>query len=497
MHQNLATGIGFAIYLCVMLAIGWAAYHRTHGVSDYFLGGRRLGRWVSALSAGASDMSGWLMLGLPGFAFLAGTEAGWLALGLLIGTYLNWRLVAPRLRIYTWITDGALTIPEFLQRRFGQAERALRIVSALVVLVFFLLYTTSGLVAGAKLFEAAFDLPYRSALSIGTVVIVLYTVLGGFLAVSWTDVVQALLMVAALVALPLFTVVSAGGAGSSWETLARENSHLINPLTDAAGDPLTVLAVLSLLGWGLGYFGQPHVLARFMATRDDREITSARRIAIVWTALGLIGALAVGLGGRVIFGPSLPGGDSEKVFILLSQTLLNPVAAGILLAAILAAIMSTADSQLLVTSSALAEDIYRPLLRRRMSERHLLGAGRTAVVGLSLAAYALALDPERHVLELVAYAWAGFGAAFGPPLLAALYWDKATGWGALAGIVVGGVTVLIWRHLTGGLFDLYELVPGFALSSLAVVIVSLLGPAVPAEVLARHRYLNPGVSSVE
>lgn len=489
MHQGLSTATGFILYLAAMFVIGWAAYRHTKGISDYFLGGRQLGRWVAALSAGASDMSGWLMLGLPGLAFLSGSEAGWLALGLLLGTYLNWRLVAPRLRAYTLATDHALTIPEFLERRFGQAENALRVVSALFILVFFLVYTTSGLVAGAKLFEAAFDLPYRWALTIGTLVIVLYTVLGGFLAVSWTDVVQALLMVTALTALPVIAISAAGGPTMSWQTLSTSGGYVLDPFTDSGGRPLASLALISLLGWGLGYFGQPHILARFMATRDSREIGSARRIALVWSLLGLLGALAVGLSGRVVFGPSLPEGDSEKVFIVLSQALLHPVLAGTLLAAILAAIMSTADSQLLVASSALAEDIYRPLAGRRVPERHLLGASRLAVIGLAVAAYVLATRPDSKVLELVAYAWAGFGAAFGPPVLAALYWDKTSGWGALAGIGVGGGTVLIWRQMTGGVFDLYELVPGFLLSTVAVLVVSRLGPPPPRAVVERHQKL--------
>jgi sodium/proline symporter len=489
MAERLATTFGFALYLLVILIIGWIAYRQTRGVSDYLLGGRRLGRWVSALSAGASDMSGWLMLGLPGLAYIATGEAVWVAVGLLIGTYLNWRLVAPRLRTYTLATDSALTLPEFLRRRFVQAGTALQLVSALFILVFFLIYTTSGLVAGAKLFEAAFELPYRSALTLGTVAIVLYTVLGGFLAVSWTDVVQALLMVAALVALPVIGIAAAG------DTITLEPTPG-QWIIASSGTPLTGLAIASLLGWGLGYFGQPHVLARFMATRNALEITAARRIALVWTLLGLVGAIAVGLSAGWILGPTAGDGDHEKVFILLAQTLLHPLVAGVLLAAILAAIMSTADSQLLVTSSALAEDLYRPLSGGQGGERRLLTISRIAVLGLALLAYWLASDPSNGVLELVSYAWAGFGAAFGPVVLAALHWDRTSGWGALAGILVGGLVVLAWRQLDGGVFELYELLPAFVLSTLALIGVSLLGPAPPGEVLDRHRDLmsRPGAS---
>lgn len=481
-----AVGAAFGLYLVVTWTLGWLAYRRTHNLSDYILGGRRLGRWVAALSAGASDMSGWLLMGLPGYAYLAGTEAGWLALGLLAGTYLNWRLMARRLRAYTLALDDALTLPDFLERRFDDRRRVLRIVSAACILLFFLFYTSSGLVAAGKLFATVFDLPYHWAVIVGTLAIILYTFLGGFLAVSWTDVIQGLLMAAALTAVPVAAVAALGGAETVLTGLGAR-PDLLDPLQGADGAPLGAIVVLSLLGWGLGYFGQPHILARFKATRSERELTAARRIAVGWTALCLLGATLVGLTGAVYLPEALVGGESEKVFMLLAGALFHPVVAGVLLAAILAAIMSIADSQLLVASSSLAQDFYKGLLRPGAGQTELMTVGRAGVVLIAALAALLALDPEARVLELVAYAWAGFGAAFGPVLLLALYWPRANAAGALAGMLAGAATVVAWRQLEGGVFDLYELIPGFAAGLAAAVAVSLLTPAPAPQLTARHR----------
>lgn len=482
--ENLA----FGAYLLLTWALGWLAYRRTHDLSDYILGGRRLGRWVAALSAGASDMSGWLLLGLPGYAYLAGLESCWLALGLLVGTYLNWRLIAPRLRSFSIAADNALTLPEFLEQRFADTRRLLRTVSAVCILVFFLFYTSSGLVAGGKLFATVFDLPYHWAVSAGTVAILLYTLIGGFLAVSWTDVVQALLMVAALVAVPVVVIGQLGGPEAALATLNSVDTALLDPWRGGDGEPLSTIALLSLLGWGLGYFGQPHILARFKATRSARELAAARHIAVVWTAVCLLGAALVGLAGRAYLPGTPEGADSERIFMLLAQALFHPLVAGALLAAILAAVMSTADSQLLVASSALSEDFYRALLRPRATQHELVAVGRGAVLVTALLAYALALDPEALVLELVAYAWAGFGAAFGPVLLLALHWPRMSAHGALAGMLVGATTVIVWKQLDGGLFDLYELVPGFAAALVAGIAISLIGPPPSAE--ARAQFLR-------
>lgn len=469
--------ISFLLYLLVMLGIGLYAYRHTASLADFVLGGRRLGPWVAALSAGASDMSGWLLLGLPGYAYASGLESAWLAGGLLLGTWLNWRLMATRLRVYSEVAGNALTIPEFLARRFHDDSGWLRLVSALFILLFFLFYTGSGLIAGGKLFESVFGLPYIWAVTAGVAAIILYTSIGGFLAVSWTDLVQGLLMAAALVAVPLIALDTGPGLETS---LTSTNPHLLNPFSDIEGQALGLLGIVSLAAWGLGYFGQPHILARFKAVRSIQAIPAARRIAVSWVFVTLTGATLVGLSGIGLIQPPLSGGDTEKVFIHLVNLLFHPAIAGFLLAAILAAVMSTADSQLLVTSSAFTEDIYRNLFRRQASERELILTGRLAVLAVAAIAYLLAMDPDRKVLDLVSYAWAGFGAAFGPALLLALYWPRMTRNGALAGIIAGGLTVVIWKTQEGGLWDLYEIVPGVLLATLAILMVSLAGkpPAV-------------------
>ncbi|WP_318489595.1 sodium/proline symporter PutP [Photobacterium leiognathi] len=471
-ENNFAITATFIAYLLAMLAIGYMAYKRTSSSSDYFLGGRSLGPWPSAISAGASDMSGWLLLGLPGYAYLAGFESLWLAGGLLLGTWLNWLICAKRLRTYSITADNSLTLPEFLSRRFDDNSKLIQTISAFFILLFFLFYTSAGLVAGGKLFETVFGLDYTLALFIGTVCVVTYTLFGGFLAVSWTDLVQGLLMSAALLIVPI-TAMNADPV-HLMETLHSKNPELLTFWNDIKGQPLSWMVILSLLGWGLGYFGQPHILARFKATRSNKDIGAARRIAVIWTALSMIGALLVGLTGIVYVDGNLGGelADSEKVFMLLVNAIFHPVMAGILLAAILAAIMSTADSQLLVSSSALAEDFYKQVFRPQASSQEIVMVGRIAVILLSIVAFILALDPESSVLALVSYAWAGFGAAFGPVLLLSLYWKEMNRNGAIAGILVGAITVVVWKQLTGGIFDLYEIIPGFIFATLAVVAVS-------------------------
>jgi len=469
-QKQLLITLTFGVYLLAVLAIGVIAWRRTRDLSDFVLGGRRLGRWVTALSASASDMSGWLLLGLPGYAYASGLESLWLASGLLLGTWLNWRLVAARLRTASEQAGNALTLPQYFSNRFHDHSGLIRVVSSVFVLFFFLIYTSSGLVAGGKLFEAVFGLPYFWAVAVGALTIILYTAFGGFLAVSWTDLFQGLLMAAALVVVPLFALELTGGPGEALQAIGATNPELLDPFSDSQGHPLGAIAILSLLAWGLGYFGQPHILARFKAVRDTGLVPQARRIAVGWVAITLSAACMVGLLGIPVF--ETPLADAEKVFIRLVDLLFHPLVAGLCLAAILAAIMSTADSQLLVSSSAFTGDIYRVLLRREAGERELVVVGRLAVLGFALAAFLLALDPENKVLDLVAYAWAGFGAAFGPAVLLSLYWRGMNRWGALAGILTGGVTVLVWRPLEGGLFDLYELLPGFCVSLLAIFLVS-------------------------
>jgi len=463
----------FAVYILVMLGVGFIAYRRTTDLSDYILGGRSLGPGTAALSAGASDMSGWLLLGLPGYALLAGYEATWIAVGLLAGTYLNWLIVARRLRLYSFAVNDSLTLPAYFEFRFEDRSRMLRVISAVFILLFFLFYTSSGLVAAGKLFESTFGLDYRIAVVIGTALIVSYTFFGGFLAVSWTDVIQGLLMAAALVIVPIIALNQMGGPGAAHAAMEAANPNFLTFLTDAEGAPLGMIAIISLLGWGLGYFGQPHVLARFKAIGSASALPAARRIATTWTGLCLGAALVTGWVGIGFFGEAGLA-DAETVFPALIQALMHPVVAGILLAAVLAAIMSTADSQLLVSSSALAEDFYKALLRRDASQEQLVWVGRFAVVGIAIVALVLALNPESTVLGLVSYAWAGFGAAFGPAILLSLFWKRMNRNGALAGIIVGGLTVVIYKQIDT--IGLYEIIPGFILATIAIVIATLLSP---------------------
>lgn len=486
MENGFAITTTFIVYLIVMLAIGVYAYQRTKNSSDYFLGGRSLGPWPAALSAGASDMSGWLLLGLPGYAYAAGIESFWLAGGLLAGTWANWLITAKRLRTYS-ITTDSLTLPEFLSRRFNDSSKLIQTISAFFILLFFLFYTSSGLVAGGKLFETVFGLNYSTAVIIGTVCVVSYTLFGGFLAVSWTDLVQGLLMAAALMIVPIAAM--QGGLTKLDHDLVAINPQLLTLWQDMKGQPLSAIAIISLVAWGLGYFGQPHILARFKATRSNKDLTTARRIAVIWTAISMAGAILVGLTGLVYVTQqgALQLEDGEKVFMLLVNAIFHPVVAGILLAAILAAIMSTADSQLLVSSSALAEDFYKQVVKKDATSEEIVRVGRFAIILISVIALVLAMTPDSSVLGLVSYAWAGFGAAFGPVLVISLYWSRMNRNGALAGILVGGVTIVVWKQLSGGWYDVYEIVPGILFSTIAIISVSLLTGEPAEEVKAQHQ----------
>ncbi len=496
MENSFAITTTFVVYLILMLVIGVFAYQRTKNSADYFLGGRSLGPWPAALSAGASDMSDWLLLGLPGYAYAAGFEAFWLAGGLLVGTWLNWLIAAKRLRTYS-ITTDALTLPEFLSRRFNDKSKLIQTISAFFILLFFLFYTSSGLVAGGKLFETVFGMDYSTAVIVGTLCVVSYTLFGGFLAVSWTDLVQGLLMSAALLIVPITALEN--GFGDLGAQLEHINPQLLTMWNDVKGQPLSAVAILSLVAWGLGYFGQPHILARFKATRSNKDLTTARRIAVLWTGLSMGGALLVGLVGLVFVtnSGSMALDDGEKIFMLLVNSMFHPVIAGILLAAILAAIMSTADSQLLVSSSALAEDFYKQVIKKDASSDEIVMVGRFAVVGLSIVALILAMTPDSSVLGLVSYAWAGFGAAFGPAILLSLFWSRMNRNGALAGIIVGGVTIVVWKQLSGGWFDLYEIIPGFVLACIAIVVVSLVSGEPEAVVKAQHATYKKNLAELD
>lgn len=464
----------FLLYLLLVFVIGYIAWQRTKNIADYFLGNRTLGRLTTALSAGASDMSGWLLLGLPGFAYAAGYQAIWIVAGLFTGTYLNWRFVAPRLREQSETLNNALTLPEYFENRFKDKSHYLRFITAFFILIFFIFYTSSGLVAGGKLFESVFNLPYHWAILAGTVAILLYTTLGGFLAVSWTDLFQGLLMALALVLAGLIALKSIGGWTITMNTMRVVDPALLHLFYFSEGDTFSIIAILSLLGWGLGYFGQPHILVRFMAVKSSSLIPDARLIAMLWTGICLAAALVVGFTGIGLLDSQLTGADTEKVFIEMVSLIFHPLPAGICLAAILAAIMSTADSQLLVASSAFTEDFYVSLTKKQVSQKHLVLIGRLSVIVIAAIAAILALQHEQKVLDLVAYAWAGFGASFGPVLILSLYWDRMTRNAALAGIITGGSTVIVWHHLNGGIFELYELVPGFLFALLASWVISSL-----------------------
>ena len=475
--------VTFAAYLLVMIGIGFMAWRRTRTFDDYILGGRSLGSYVTALAAGASDMSGWLMMGLPGALYLGGASEAWIAIGLVIGAWCNWKYVAGPLRVYTERTRNALTLPDYFTHRFADESKLLRILSALVILVFFAIYCASGIVAGARLFESMFGLPYAQAMFWGAAVTIAYTFIGGFLAVSWTDTVQATLMIFALLLVPTFTVIGVGGLAPAMDLIEQVDPARLQ-WVGAGG----VVAIVSSMAWGLGYFGQPHVLARFMAADSLATIPRARRIGMTWMILCLAGAMATGFFGIAWFAanPDVAGpvnANPERVFIALSELLFNPWIAGVLLSAILAAIMSTLSAQLLVCSSALTEDFYRGFVRPKAGHAELVWFGRAMVLMVALLAVWIARDPDSRVLGLVAYAWAGFGAAFGPVVLLSLFWKRMTRNGALAGIVVGAVTVVLWKQ-TGS--ALYEIVPGFIAATVAIIIVSLLGKAPSVQLQEQH-----------
>ena len=468
MQINLPTLTSIVLYLIAMMIIGIIAARRTKNLTDYVLGGRQLGGGVAALSAGASDMSGWLLLGLPGAMYLGGMSEIWLPIGLSVGAYLNWQFIAKPLRVYTEVANDSVTIPDFFENRFQDTSKILRVISAIVILVFFTFYTSSSLVGGAILLENSFGMNYELALWVGAGVILSYTLFGGFLAASWTDFIQGILMFLALIIVPTAAIYELGGWSETVHAIGSIDASHLDIYSGA-----TAIGIISLLAWGLGYFGQPHIIVRFMGIKSTKEIPKARLIGMVWMIFSLFGAIFVGFAGISYFVDS-PLENSETVFIMFSQVLFNPWVAGFLLAAILSAIMSTVDSQLLVSSSALANDFYKSIFKKDASKKEEMIVGRIAVFGIAIIAIFLGYDPESKVLELVSYAWAGFGAAFGPVVILSLFWKRMTKNGALAGIIVGAITVIVWSNLTGGIFDLYEILPGFLLGTLAIIIISLI-----------------------
>ncbi len=466
--------ISLSAYFLLMLAIGVYAWKKsTSNSEEYMLGGRNLSPSVAALSAGASDMSGWLLLGLPGALFVSGLSQSWIGIGLVVGAWLNWLIVAPRLRQQTEEYDNSLTIPGFLGSRFPSQAVLLRIVSAIIIVVFFSVYTASGLVGGGKLFASAFGGDYMTGVLITLGVVLVYTVMGGFLAVSLTDFVQGCIMMLALVIMPIVILTTQGGNGVEQ---AAERLTAVDPDYLSMFKGVTFLGWISAVAWGLGYFGQPHIIVRFMAVRSVKDVPTARRIGMSWMIVSLIGAVAVGIFGRAYaLRTGLDVADPETIFIILSDLLFHPLVTGFLYAALLAAIMSTVSSQLLVASSSLTEDIYRTVFKRGATERELVNVGRLAVLAVGAVAVLIASNPDSEVLGLVANAWAGFGAAFGPLIVLSLTWKRMTGAGAVAGLIVGAVVVIVW--IAAGLSStLYEIVPGFIASWIAIVLVSLNTP---------------------
>ncbi|EMP55762.1 Osmoregulated proline transporter [Marinobacter santoriniensis NKSG1] len=476
--------ISLIAYFLLMIAIGIFAMRRsTSSSEDYMLGGRALSPKVAALSAGASDMSGWLLLGLPGALYVSGLASAWIGIGLFVGAFFNWVLVAPRLREQTVHYGNAITIPSFLANRFPTRAVALRTVSAVVIVIFFAVYTASGLVAGGKLFESAFSGIFNfgglSDYSVGVVitlgVVLAYTVVGGFLAVSMTDFVQGCIMMLALVIIPLVVLFGEGGGGYAQ---ASQTLNQIDPTLLSWTDGLTFVGWLSAVTWGLGYFGQPHIIVRFMAIRSLKDVPIARNIGMSWMGISLIGAISLGIFGRAYAARNgLDVADPETIFIILSDLLFHPLITGFLYAALLAAVMSTISSQLLVSSSSLTEDFYRLFLRKEASDRECVTIGRISVVLVGLVAAVIASDPTSQVLGLVSNAWAGFGAAFGPLIILSLMWPRTNGAGAIAGMVAGAVTVIVWISLGwNGEFmggpGVYEIIPGFIVSWIAIFVVS-------------------------
>lgn len=497
--------LAFGAYMLGMLIIGATTAKKNKNADDYFLGGRNLGGWVAALSAQASDMSGWLLMGLPGCIYAFGTNQAWIAIGLFIGTVFNWLFVAGRLRRYTIKAGNAMTIPEYLSNRFRDKHNILMAISAIVIVVFFLVYTASAFSAGGKLFELVTDLSYHQAIAIGAVVILLYTFLGGFLAVCKTDFIQGMLMLVAILAVPIIAVMLMGSAqiipnliDSGLTVDAKDYLNIFS----VDGEPITAMNVASQLAWGLGYCGMPHILVRFMAIRDEKELSKSKRVGIVWVLLSLAVACIIGVIGRAYLFPEVlsnTNAEYENVFIrmimkvFMEDTNLAFIG-GLLLCAVLAAIMSTADSQLLVSSSAVAKDLCKGVFFKNLSEKSVLLIARITVFVIAAVAFVIAWNPESSIMLLVADAWAGLGSAFGPTILMSLYWKRINLAGAAAGMVSGGLTVIVWDYIKfidmagekvtlGTYTGAYSLLVGFFVSLLFIVLVSLITPKMGDDVM--------------
>lgn len=466
----------FIGYLTLVMLVGVAAYFLTRNLSDYVLGGRRLGGAVAALSAGASDMSSWLLFSLPGYVYLKGIQEIWVAIGLTLGAYISWKFIAKRLRLYSEIANDSLTIPAYLDNRFRDSSKRIRVIGALATLIFFIFYIASGLYAGGILLERTFGLEYTQALWLGAVIIMAYTSIGGFLAVSWTDFFQGTLMLFCLLLVPFFAIQSMGG----WEAGLRE-LNMTSPGYLDLTKGLSVLNIISNFSWGLGYFGMSHILVRFMSVTSVDEIPLARRICISWMSLSMLGAILVGIVGSIHF-CHCPLDNHETVFMALSEQVFPGWIMGIILAAILSSSMCAIDSQMLAASSALTEDFYRAIFRKNASQHELMWVGRLTVILLAAVSLYIAHTPRQSIMVLVSFAWAGLGATFGPVIILSLFWKRTTRNGVIAGMIVGSMTAIVWRSM--GLSDvMYEILPAFSGSFLAVVVASVLSEKPNAEIL--------------
>lgn len=482
--SNICIMISIVVYLAVVVAIGIKCSKKNKDVDDFYLGGRKLGPLVTAMSAEASDMSGWLLMGLPGLVYLCGlAEATWTAVGLAVGTYLNWLIVAKRLRNYSSKID-AITLPDFFLKRFRDNTKVLVIAASIMIIIFFIPYTASGFSTCGKLFSSLFGIDYHMAMVISAVVIVVYTSLGGFLAASVTDFVQSVIMSIALVVVLVFGINVAGGWNAVAENAKSITDYLsLTSTTDGAGGVVSygAMPIVSTLAWGLGYFGMPHILLRFMAIGDAKKIKTSRRVASVWVVIAMGVAIVIGMVGLAMgkVEPSLILADSETVIVAIASLLSKygvvfALLAGIILAGILASTMSTADSQLLAAASAISQDIMVGAFKIKITPKVKMLIARATVVLIAVLGVVFAWNPDSSVFRIVSFAWAGFGATFGPLMLFSLFWKRTNKWGAMAGMISGGVTVIAWHYASGGIFSLYELLPAFIVSSVFIVVVSLL-----------------------
>ncbi len=502
--STIAILIAFVCYLLLMIYIGILSMKKTKNTEDYFLGGRGLNSWVAALSAQASDMSGWLLMGLPGSIYAAGTGKAWIAVGLFIGTALNWILISKRLRRYTIVANNSLTLPEFFQNRFHDKKKILLGISSIVIVIFFLVYTASALASGGKLFHTVFGVDYHIALLIGAAVILIYTFLGGFLAVCTTDFIQGTLMLIGLMIVPIvaYAVISGDFAGALNANGIENTGHYMSLFYAADGSRLSFVSIISDLAWGLGYCGMPHILVRFMAVKSEKELKKSSAIAIIWVAISLFAACAIGVIGRGYLAQVLADSATETVFIsmikqIFSGNFILVFIGGLFLCGILAAIMSTADSQLLVCASSVSKDIYKNILKPEADDKKVLKMSRITVMIVAVLAFLIAWNPDSSIMDLVSDAWAGLGSAFGPLVVCSLFWKRTNLPGAVAGIISGGLFVIVWDYLPlvngetlYAATRIYSLLLGFFISLICIVIVSLVTKAPSAEILTDFENVN-------